>query len=490
MSTSTDTLVIGAGSAGLFAALRAAEHGTVIVAEAGPDAGNPLPDWALHDYALPEAHYHRYTDTDTGQVMPQGRGLGGGSTVNSAAALRGQPWCYDSWGVPGWGWDDVLPALKAIESDQQYPDRPYHGDAGLIPVTRLAPGPLDKAFFDWCLTARYPATTDHNEPGVLGHAMWTTNRRDGGRWGTWAGVVPAARAAGVDIRPDTTAIRLVFDGTRCTGAEVTSAGGASGTQVIKAGRVIVCAGAYGSPELLLRSGIGPEHALAALGVRPVSVLAGVGANVQDHPWCLLNVDVTDPALIEARPVSGALLRYELADTAAEHVEAEIFPWQLRPYDLSSPPATVAFTAALMAPRSRGTFALTPAGRELRVGLLTDAADAAHMVSIVRETAALIDALAQDGLVAVPDGAWWQVADDAALAAACREVAGTYNHHSGTCRLGQPADERTVVGPDLSVLGTVGLAVADSSVIPVIPRANTNLISMAIGYRAGSGMEAA
>ena len=487
MTTSTDTLVIGAGSAGLFAALRAAEHGSVIAAEAGQDAGNPPPDWALYDYALPEAYYHRYTDADTGQVMPQGRGLGGGSTVNSAAALRGQPWCYDSWGVPGWGWDDVLPALKAIESDQQYADRAYHGDAGLIPVTRLTPGPLDEAVFGWCRAAGYPAAEDHNAPGALGHAMWTTNRRDGGRWGTWAGVVPAARAAGVDIRPDTTALRLVFDGTRCTGAVITSAGvaGAGATEVIRAGRVIVCAGAYGSPELLLRSGIGPEPVLAALGVKPVSVLAGVGANVQDHPWCLLNVDVTDTALIEARPVSGALLRYELDDPDAEHVEAEIFPWQLRPYDLSSPPATVAFTAALMAPRSRGTFTLTPAGRELRVGLLADDTDAAHMVSIVRETAALVEALAKEGLVTVPDRAWWQLADDAALVAACRKVAGTYNHHSGTCRLGEPGDERTVVAPDLSVLGTTGLTVADSSVLPVIPRANTNLISMAIGYRAGS-----
>src|SRR5258708_11891093 len=126
--------------------------------------------------------------------------------------------------------------------------------------------------------------------------------------------------------------------------------------------------------------------------------------------------------MEARPVSGSLLRYELDDPGAEHVEAEIFPWQLRPYDLTSPPVTVAFTAALMAPRSRGSFTLTPAGRELRVGLLADDADAAHMVTIVRETAALIDALAKDGLVTVPDGAWWQLADDAALVAACRKVA--------------------------------------------------------------------
>ena len=482
MTTVTDTLVIGGGSAGLFAALRAAGHGSVIVLEAGPDAGDPPPHWALYEYALPDAYYHRYTDLASGQVMPQGRGLGGGSTVNSAAALRGQPWCYDSWGVPGWGWDDVLPALNAIESDRQFGGRPYHGDDGLIPITRLAPGPLDEAVFAWCDAAGYPAIEDHNAPGALGHAVWTTNRRDGGRWGTWAGVAPAARAAGAVIRPDTTATRLIFDGTRCTGAAVTIAGAA---EVITAGRVIVCAGAYGTPELLLRSGIGPRDALAALGVAPVSVLAGVGGNVMDHPWCLLNVDVRDAAMIEARPVSGALLRYELDDPEAEHVEAEIFPWQLRPYDLTSPPVTVAFTAALMAPRSRGGFTLTPAGPRLRVGLLADDADAAHMVTIVRETAAMIDGLAKDGVVTVPDDAWWQTDDDARLTAACRRVAGTYNHHSGTCRMGDPGAADTVVAPDLSVLGTSGLYVADSSVLPVIPRANTNLISMAIGYRAPS-----
>jgi choline dehydrogenase-like flavoprotein len=89
---------------------------------------------------------------------------------------------------------------------------------------------------------------------------------------------------------------------------------------------------------------------------------------------------------------------------------------------------------------------------------------------------------------VPGGAWWRadddtVLDDTGLVTACRRVAGTYNHHSGTCRLGDPDAAGTVVAPDLSVLGTTGLFVADSSILPVIPRANTNLISMAIGYRA-------
>ena len=484
MPTRTDTLVIGAGSAGLFCALRWAGYGSVTVVECGPDAGDPPPRWALYDYVLPEAYYYRYTDSATRKPVPQGRGLGGGSTVNSAAALRGQPWCYDAWQVPGWSWDDCLDAFRAIESDQQFPDADWHGADGLIPVTRLEPGPLDHAVFDWCRRAGHPPVEDHNAPGALGYGVWTTNRRDGGRWGTWAGVAPAARRAGVRIRPGTAAGRLVFDGTRCTGADIA---GPDGAERIEAGQTIVCAGAYGSPALLMRSGIGPEAVLAGLGAEaaPVSVLPGVGANLADHPWCLLDVDVTDPALIEARPVSGALLRYELARGAGEHVEAEIFPWQTRPYDLVSPPTRVSFTAALMAPRSRGRFELGPGGPRLHVGHLAEDADAADMAEIVATTAELLESLAKDGVLTIGEDAWWRRGDDPVAAA--RAAASSYHHHCGTCRMGDPDADGTVVGPDLGVLGTRGLAVADSSVMPVIPRANTNLASMMIGHRAADVM---
>ncbi len=478
MPVRTDTLVIGAGSAGLFCALRWAERGSVTVVESGPDAGDPPPRWALYDYVLPEAHYYRYTDSATGKPVPQGRGLGGGSTVNSAAALRGQPWCYDAWQVPGWSWPDCLDGFRAIESDQQFPDAAHHGADGLIPITRLEPGPLDLAVFDWCRTAGHRFAEDHNAPGALGYGVWTTNRRDGGRWGTWAGVAPAARRAGVRIRPDTAAGRLVFDGTRCVGADVT---GPDGAERIEAGRVIVCAGAYGSPALLMRSGIGPEPVLAGLDAAPVSVLPGVGANLADHPWCLLDVDVADAALIEARPVSGALLRYELARGAGEHVEAEIFPWQTRPYDLASPPTRVSFTAALMAPRSRGRFELGPDGPRLHVGHLAEDADAADLAEIVATTAELLESLAKDGVVVILQDAWWRQGGD--QVAAVRAAASSYHHHCGTCRMGDPDADGTVVGPDLAVLGTRGLSVADSSVMPVIPRANTNLASMMIGHRA-------
>ena len=179
-----------------------------------------------------------------------------------------------------------------------------------------------------------------------------------------------------------------------------------------ADRVVVCAGAFGSSLLLMNSGIGPEAMVRHSGARLVSRLDGVGANLQDHPWCLLDVDVTDLAAIEARPVSGALLRYELP---GDHVEAEIFPWQTRPYAPSVPATQVSFTAALMTPLSRGRVTLTPGGvAEVRVHHLADDQDAARMAEIVATTADMIDELAGQGLVRVPDDAWWR-ADDLAAA---------------------------------------------------------------------------
>ena len=333
--------------------------------EAGPDPGTPPPRWVLYDYLLPDECYYHYTDADTGIDLPQGRGTGGGSTVNSAAALRGQPWDFDGWAVPGWTWADCLDGFRAIESDQQFGDADYHGADGPIPVTRLTPGPLDEALIALCAQRGHPAAADHNAPGALGIGVWPTNRRDEGRWGTHAAVLPLIRPA-VDVRTGTQAIRLLFDGTRCAGAEVV---GPEGQQRLHADRVVVCAGAFGSSLLLMNSGIGPEAMVRHAGARLVSRLDGVGANLQDHPWCLLDVDVTDPAAIEARPVSGALLRYELP---GDHVEAEIFPWQTRPYDPSVPATQVSFTAALMTPLSRGRVTLTPGGvAEVRVRHLTD-----------------------------------------------------------------------------------------------------------------------
>jgi choline dehydrogenase len=474
---SPDVLIVGAGSAGLFAALGLAASARVTLVEAGADAGTPPPGWMLYDYLLPEACYYHYTDAGTGMDLPQGRGTGGGSTVNSAAALRGQPWDFDGWNVPGWSWEEVLPGFRAIEADRQFGAAPFHGTTGPIPVTRLRPGPLDDAFMSLALKRDHPAIEDHNAPGALGIGTWPTNRMtsdpvSGGRWGTHAAVLPLIRDR-VDLRTDTTVERLVFEGTRCVGADVTGPGGA---ERILAGHVVLCAGAFGTPLLLIRSGIGPEGNVVRL--------PGVGENLQDHPWCLLDVDVTDVSDIAARPVSGSLLRYELSD--GDHNEVEIFPWQTRPYVPSAPATQVSFTAALMTPLSRGCLSLGPGGPVVESRHLSRDRDAATMASVVAETAGYLDELAAAGLIRLPRSPWWREDD---LAAACHRNLGTYNHHSGTCRLGLQDADGTVVTPRLNVLGTQNLLVADSSILPVIPRANTNLTSMMIGHRAASFLAA-
>ena len=166
---------------------------SVTLVEAGPDPGTPPPDWMLYDYLLPDECYYQFTDADNGMALPQGRGTGGGSTVNSAAALRGQPWCYDGWQVPGWSWADVLPGFRAIEADQQFGAAGYHGTGGPIPITRLVPGPLDDALIALCEARGYPPAADHNAPGALGIGVWPTNRRGRAGGVPHAGVLPLVR---------------------------------------------------------------------------------------------------------------------------------------------------------------------------------------------------------------------------------------------------------------------------------------------------------
>ncbi len=471
-----DVLVVGAGSAGLFCALGLVERGaTVTIVEAGEDPGTPPPDWLLYDYAFPPSMDWGYREADTGAELLRGKVTGGSSSVNSSAAVRGQPWDFDAWGSERWSWDACLEGFRAIEHDLQFGDADYHGDAGPIQITRLEPGPVDLAVLDVCRKFGHPELDDHNRPGAFGVGLWPTNRVAGGRWGTHAGVLPLLRDK-VTLRTGTTVQRLVFDGTRCVGAEVT---GPNGAEALRADLVVLSAGTYGSPEVLIRSGIGPEATLKRLGITPVSVLEGVGQNLQDHPWCLLDVDTVDPEAPLARPVSGSLLRYELG--GSDHVEAQIFPWQTKPYVAQLPQSQMSFTAALMAPESRGSLEVTRPGTAIHLRHLSETTDARRMAEVVALTADILDELAASGVVRLPTEPWWRTDD---LVTACRQHVGTYNHPVGTCRLGASGDARSVVAHDLNVLGVVGLRVADASVMPVIPRAGTNLTSMMIGVRAG------
>jgi len=409
-------VIVGGGSAGLFCALGLAGRAQVTVVEAGIDPGTPVPDRFLDDHLYPDCDWD-YVEADRGDHLVRGKVLGGSSTVNASAAVRGQPASYDTWGV-GWRWEDVLPALRAVETDAQFGTDPWHGDRGPVVVTRVRQGPLDLGFAGAAEQLGHSACADHNAPGSLGVGPWPTNRVAGGRWGTLAAVAPHLRAS-VEIRPCTCVRALVIDASRAVGVEVD---GPRGVERIGADLVVLAAGAFGTPEVLWRSGIRNS---------------GIGAGLQDHPWVMMDL-IADASAIAERPVSGGLLRTALGGDPAQ--EAQVFPFSAALYEPGIDPRTYRMSVAVMSPRSIGRMTPSGSGRSVRV----------------------------------PADPWWRGAD---LAQQLRARVTTYNHPVGTCGIGRVVDAR------LCVDGFEGLRIADASVMPSIPDANTNLASMMVGWRA-------
>ncbi|KPM56423.1 hypothetical protein ACG83_00180 [Frankia sp. R43] len=456
-------VIVGAGSAGLMLADGIADRADVTIVEGGIDPGSPAPRQLLYDYIFPAGLDWGYRSTK-GVPLLRGKVVGGSSSVNSSAGVRGQQWDFDPWGE-GWTWADCLPALRANETDLQFGDADHHGDSGPIVMTRLKPGPIDDAFTAACLAAGHPEAPDHNAPGALGIGPWPTNRVDEGRWGTLAGVMPGLRGR-VTLLAETTAHRVVITDGRARGVEVTEAG-ESGTRVLPADVVVLSAGAFGTPELLIASGVD---------------LPGVGEHLQDHPWVMLNA-LADPDLIAERPVSGSLLRCGLGGDPRE--EIQVFPFSAHLYDTSRPVGEVSFAVGLMAPRSRGSLRVTPDGTAIDLGHLAEEIDRRSLAEGVRIAADLLDRVAATGVVTIPDNPWWR-GDDLEQQVVAR--AETYNHPVGTARLGDDDDPTAVVDRRLRVRGVDGLMVADASVMPAITRANTNLATMMIGRRAADLIE--
>lgn len=445
-------VIAGGGNGGLWAAHRLADVADVTVIEAGIDPGDPVPDRFLHEHAYPDCDWD-YTDADSGRHLVRGRVLGGGSTVNAAAGSRGQPTGYEGWGT-GWQYADLLPAMRAVETDVQFGDAEYHGDSGPIQITRLEPGPLEDAFAAAARGLGHPDCPDHNAPGAIGVGPWPTNRVGGGRWGCLAALAPLLRHR-VRLLDRTFVRRILTRDRRATGVEIE---GPEGVRTLQADLVIVSGGVFGTPELLWRSGIEAP---------------GIGTGVQDHPWLMLNVEA-DPDAIMARPVSGSLLRAPVADDPAD--EFQVFPFSTWLYDRTAGRGTWSVSVALMQPVSRGS--ITRRGDDtglIRLGHLREQADLTRMAAAVRATDEVLVQLAADGAVKLPADPWWR-GDD--LPAQLRARVETYNHPVASCGI-----DRTVER-NLDVVGYHGLKIIDASVMPRIPDGGPNLVTMAIGLRGG------
>jgi len=441
----------------------------VVLIEAGSDPGPLVPATLRREIELPAEFYWPYTDADSGDFLPRGKVLGGSSAANFSGATRGQPATYDAWGLPEWTWERCLPAFRAIEADQQYGSAPFHGDRGPVPVVRRPLGDQDDALTAAYAKLGHPLNPDHNNLDGAGYGPFPSNRIGEDRASTLLTMLPDLRVRdNVDIRASHEVSRIDFDGHHARAVEVR---GANGLELIGADIVVLCAGTYGSPEILFNSGIGPAEALRDAGLPVLVAAEEVGRGLRDHPLLLLNVESRLP-LAHGLP---ALLTFAL-DGAPNRL-AHLFPFAgLVP---GLPPTAVSFVCGLLSPASQGFLEFGGARAQVHLRRLATTDDREQAAQILAAADDILRELASEGLVSLPGDPWWR--GDAVARA--QENLAWYNHPVGTCRMG--SDDGSVVDQHLRVRGVDNLMVADASVMPDIPRSQTNLPAMMIGYRAAT-----
>ena len=486
-----DTVVIGGGTAGAAVAARLAQAGSqsVLLIESGPDYGayaeRGWPSQLLDARSLPAGHDWGYLNGAStgrpGHLLERARVIGGCSSHNGCAAIWGSRVDYDDWaaaGNEGWSADDLLPFFKLATET--------------LRVKRISSSeitPWQQACLDTAPTIGIPHVADlNNLDEDIGMSTSPVNIVDGVRWNTaFSYLDPLRGSESLSILGGMQVDRLQLEGGRVIAIEAI---GADGPVTIEAGRVVVCAGTYGSPAILLRSGIGPSSELQALGIETKLDLP-VGSNLHDHPAVYLKYSGTPQlvaAMLDFAAKGGVLFSEQTIAKARSKYCTSAFDLHLFPIGGQFKDAAdeweFLLPVANMVPRSRGTVKLT-------------SADPFGTLKI--DTAYLSDPEGQDlavlwnGIELVRD-----YACQAPLAALIgEEIAPTvhyktpedvrrdnlhYYHAVGTCKMGPESDRSAVVDPRGKVYGVDNLYVADASIIPVVPRANTNIPALVVGER--------